>query len=92
MNKHRFAFDTIKLWVKPWEVTEDVFEEGKPNRKKQFLEIIEELVEKATPKKPKESDHAPYHTFCGSCGGLVFDSHNYCSKCGQALDWSNDDE
>ena len=66
---------------------------------KDFMALIDELEqkveileEKATPKKAEQTNREPYHTFCSVCGGLVFDNFNYCPKCGQALDWSEEDE
>lgn len=66
--------------------------DGKMNVDKwgESLDTIHELVEKATPKKAEQTKYAPYHTFCSACGGLVFDNFDYCPKCGQALDWSEE--
>ena len=55
---------------------------------KEQEKLLKELVRKATPKKTIMQDKTPYHEFCSVCGGLVFESHNYCCKCGQALDCS----
>ena len=51
---------------------------------------LQELVEKATPKKPTEKKpfgNATYYN-CPNCNIGIGTSANYCRKCGQALDWS----
>ena len=53
------------------------------------LELLEELVERATPKKPTSEEEIFY--LCPVCNELVgdeYDSDNYCHNCGQAIDWS----
>ena len=69
------------------------------------LELLEELVERATPKKPKEKiinvysgenpDEKEPHYYCPDCLEWVGDEwieHKYCPRCGQAIDWGTDDE
>lgn len=57
-----------------------------------------DLVEKATPKKiSKKVDRLKYnHYFCNSCsaylGSEFLPKGNYCPTCGQALDWSEEDD
>lgn len=59
------------------------------------LDNIEELVDKATPKKPiiipNNMNLLAYR--CPVCVKKTYTSfrRNYCSECGQALDWSEDD-
>lgn len=66
-------------------------------------EPLQELVDRATPKKlDYEGDGYAdgvliYNTaICRSCGKnfeVDYDEHaNYCPNCGQALDWSEDNE
>ena len=53
------------------------------------LELLEELVERATPKKPTSEKEIFY--LCPVCNEFVgdeYDSDNYCHNCGQAIDWS----
>lgn len=68
--------------------------------------IFKELVDKATPKKPILNtniihDYRWNPMLCPICnrevgnkhitkGFIVLDKHDHCSKCGQALDWSNE--
>lgn len=64
------------------------------------LELLEELVERATPKKPEITI---YNGFCPNCHqAFGFERTrqamlrpywlSFCPVCGQALDWSEDDE
>jgi len=64
----------------------------------------EKLESKATPKKPLFEDIGNIrHHKCPDCGKTISHEvtgavktfstkHNFCSKCGQALDWSNDEK
>lgn len=55
-------------------------------------DILQELVDKATPKKPPIIwKHADPKTRC-SCSAGVIPAHNYCWNCGQKLDWSDSNE
>ena len=64
------------------------------------LEVLEEIVNKATPKKPEITI---YNGFCPNCHqAFGFERTrqamlrpywlSFCPVCGQALDWSEDDE
>lgn len=93
MNKYTKAWDVLmgkeKMNIDKWG---------------ESLDTIEELVEKATPKKVKKSNfidlHTPFMWFeCPICGLQVTNDNwmvtkcltNYCKKCGQALDWSEEE-
>ena len=60
------------------------------------LDNIEKLVDKATPKKPfrihNNMNLLAYR--CPVCAKRTYTNfrRNYCSECGQALEWSEDDE
>lgn len=64
------------------------------------LEVLEELVERATPKKPDVNINNGYCPNCHQAFGLERTRQamirpywlSYCPCCGQALDWSKDDE
>lgn len=91
MNKYKEAYRKVGGYI-----SNSIHASHKDTYRKRWeagysLNELEELVEKATPKKAEETHYAPYHTFCSVCGGLVFDNFNYCPKCGQALDWSEED-
>ena len=62
------------------------------------LEVLEELAERATPKKPKIrafneaepwdcADYLVEREACPLCGRKLLDKDPYCYICGQALDW-----
>lgn len=56
---------------------------------------LQELVDKETPKKitiVEGIDNAMY--FCPECGSYLCEEPklNYCSNCGQKLDWSEENE
>lgn len=62
---------------------------------------LKELVEKATPKKPIEQrtwtyDEIPYTALCPNCKeNLGYESkrlYKHYPTCGQALDWSEEDD
>ena len=63
------------------------------------LEVLEELVDRATPKKPiNQSTPLVRQGYCPNCKGelrklggrneVVIEGQLYCGSCGQALDWS----
>lgn len=53
------------------------------------LEVLEELVEYATPKKPKNWTvrYRGIEFNCPVCNRLYTERVNFCSSCGQAIDW-----
>ena len=64
---------------------------------------LQELVDRATPKKPiNQSTPVVRQGYCPNCKGelrklgsrneVVLEGQLYCRSCGQALDWSTDDE
>ena len=63
------------------------------------LEVLEELVERATPKKPDVNINNGYCPTCHQAFGLERTRQamirpywlSYCPCCGQALDWSTND-
>ena len=63
------------------------------------IEELQELVDKATPTKPKFEATKINDETCPNCGNVCFTTEtfgsnkikittNYCKYCGQALDWS----
>lgn len=54
------------------------------------LELIKELVDKATPMKPRKYTTNGFDEFeCDNCGDYIKGS--YCSDCGQKIDWSGEE-
>ena len=51
-------------------------------------------LDKQIPKKPRETRHA---LMCASCGHKITEkgckklNRNYCKKCGQKIDWGNEE-
>lgn len=48
---------------------------------------LQELVDKATPKKPKTVRYRGIEFNCPVCNRLYTERVNFCSSCGQAIDW-----
>ena len=58
---------------------------------------LKKLVDKATPKKPKNILRFPNmcgtvfsHGKCAKCNHDIHIEKNYCPNCGQAIDWGED--
>ncbi|MFR7590239.1 MAG: hypothetical protein ACLUVC_02255 [Longibaculum sp.] len=102
MNKYQEALDNIVRVSCP---------KGKSCRECDFIEIcnceaksyidkLQELVDKETPKKViTKNKHMGYGTYeeqsyCSRCGAnlTIEYGYAYCHRCGQALDWSDKDE
>ena len=104
MNKYQEALDYINGEAIQ-EITNSYFRKHKTLDGISFEEFdknltkIQELVDKATPKKVKRIDEVfngrvDFHQeFCGNCGAELFEFEElkYCQDCGQALDWSEDE-
>ena len=67
-------------------------------RDDQDIDLIESIVEKEIPMKPKlfmrdgyDEDESVYDAwdcpYCGTHYQIIFDKHDYCPKCGQRIDW-----
>lgn len=67
---------------------EDLLNIGVDDAPNQF-DLIKELVERATLKKPIVSKgiYGNSH-ICFKCNSRVFNKWKYCPNCGQTLDWS----
>ena len=92
MNEHEEALHNLRQFV-------ELFGEGYPQDVEDFklnecVKSFGELVEKAKPKKPIFPGENYFFLWkCPSCNqDFISDSaNNYCSNCGQALDWSEDE-
>lgn len=53
------------------------------------LDLIKELVDKETPMKPTHRDigHWKNSPHCKKCDEMLLINLNYCSNCGQKIDW-----
>lgn len=96
MNKYEEAFDELK---------EVLYLPDKYLEKR--LNILQELVEKATPQKPYKTEAVGEHYYaCPRCGSLIKEEYhvknilkspskdilpNGCQYCLQTLDWSDEE-
>ena len=67
----------------------------KANGQKEVMQVTIEALEKQIPKKPRFYAHNYYCTECGNLVGnneFKWQRFLYCDKCGQALDWSEENE
>lgn len=55
-------------------------------------DILQELVDKATPKKVKPFPNSLYIKTCPDCDLHLSLTQNYCDRCGQKLDWEVEDD
>lgn len=89
MNKYQEALKKLRKI----EQTENTWDEN--------CEVLQELVDKATPKKPKIrafneaepwdcADYLVEREACPLCGRKLLDKDPYCYICGQAIDWSEE--
>lgn len=97
MNKYQEAWERFSNNLYKPNEGYDIFERGDDEL------LIDELVEKATPKKPIDiQEPLVKWGICPTCKGLlntlggrpnrVLESDRYCRDCGQALDWSEEDD
>ncbi|MCR0269756.1 hypothetical protein MKC46_17600 [[Clostridium] innocuum] len=71
---------------------------------KGWIDTVQELIDKETPKKVREAtkedyEESGYQYCCPVCGKMVgtkveggVEQDDYCCSCGQRLDWSDADE
>lgn len=68
---------------------------GKARRFQEFFEglvIAEEALEKQIPKKPNIHEGFMTVARCPVCNEITAFKNEYCSGCGQKLDWSKRDD
>ena len=88
MNKYQDAFEKASLCCLCTDTAEEAHE---------YLDILKELVDKATPKKyelkSEMVDGVKWtHAICPNCKEVIdeFEYYPYCPNCGQAVDWSDE--
>ena len=77
MNKYQEALEKLRE-IEQTENTWDV-----------NCDVLQELVDRATPKKPY--DKGDYY-ICPNCSNDRCVCGKFCPNCGQAIDWSTNDE
>ena len=97
MNKHEEYQEALDFY---WKVYE---EHHLGMLARHYIDMLKELVDKETPKKvchtiaphpTIEYDQEFDYFYCPNCGEWVNEKcmDNYCSICGQKLDWSDEDD
>ena len=99
MNKYQEALDALEYLATQYENTKIGEQWEQIAIKIQIAKnMLQELVDKETPKKPSnfKLHNDGYIKFfygnCPNCGTAVDDGFPSCLKCGQVLDWSEEHE
>lgn len=93
MNKYQEAIMLVREMLNTAEP--NVMNHLAANRK--LDHELQELVERATPKKPKNWKaerrlNGAVEFNCPVCNRLYTERVNFCASCGQVIDWGTDDE
>lgn len=93
MNKYQEPFNNIV-------VEAELMAERCGHKLEEDIKLVQELVDRATPKKPinktKGDEHIQYENcnivICPHCGKRLKlkSKGKYCDKCGGALDWNKE--
>lgn len=88
MNKYQEALSNIRYYYAQSQKYKKL---QKYNAIRQ-LETLQELVDKDTPKKPKNWTvrYRGIEFNCPVCNRLYTERVNFCSSCGQAIDWGEE--
>ena len=85
MNRYEKASDRLFMWATNGYCAL-VFNS---KEYKDIKAILQELVDRATPRKPIKDSYSI--SACSNCGCIFLKGkQNYCSECGQALDWGDE--
>ena len=87
MNKYQEALDTLVKYA-----------QNNPDVKWVLIHeenLLQELVDRATPKKAIEKHHFNDNLYCPNCESCVYEFYmkreQWCSDCGQKIDWTDTD-
>lgn len=90
-------FKHIPEYIEALEMAVEALEEVEQYRALGTVEELKEAKEKQIPKKPQEGDDTDLWrsgtyscSICGFAVGFEDYKDNYCGKCGQAIDWSEE--
>ena len=102
-SKYQEALD--RLLNDDYDFSHDFYEDDKATAMERDIDTLQELVDKATPKKPIQIRCEPEEKWdkeevfynCPNCGRMLGVNCkptyiNYCDECGIKLDWSDSDE
>ena len=99
-SKYQEALD--RLLNDDYDFSHDFYEDDKATAMERDIDTLQELVDKAVPKKPfyeadgyDENGELIYDTWiCPNCDKkyeVDYDEYDHCPNCGQAIDWSDED-
>lgn len=89
-NKYQEALDKLHKRATDYNLANTILDD------KQLTSTLQELVDKATPVKPREKRvgrgiHKLTHYYCPKCDcKTTLIPQEFCLKCGQKLDWSDE--
>ena len=94
MNKYQEALNAIKTEPKIQDYYGDYINFF--DKDDEDIALLQELVDKATPKKVTQFEHeGNMYCWCHECDHVEMikeiDFMNYCPNCGKRLDWSTDE-
>ena len=102
MNKYQEALNYLSVSLQVFDETVDdkTYRDELDAKREIARKALQELVDKATPKEPiiESQDYGYSYCYCPTCDANVgiethlYTHNKYCHYCGQALDWSTDDE
>lgn len=86
MNKYKDALTYLRKSIV-------VTDHKQKERVNQCISVLQELIDKATPKKPTNCGKTIYIPACPYCRNVLGSTvDNHCRKCNQRIDWSEEDE
>ena len=88
MNKYQEALDILH-GVANGNLIRETTCDYQRDKNDEYKDILQELVDKATPKKP----HWIYddEPLCPYCGEVLDGTEEHCDECDQRLDWSDEE-
>ena len=99
MNKYQEALDYLVGELKGCDeaISDEEFRKELSEKREKANSCLQKLISKDTPKKPKnwkveKRINGKVEFNCPVCNRLYTGRINYCSSCGQAIDWSVEDD
>ena len=93
-NKHQYALDNIgSTYFTMNYVANEKLRLDFEKMYNEYKQTLQELVDKATPKKPIDNSWSYDCPSCNFKGVINLGiGYKFCSNCGQAIDWSNNED